>query len=100
MWACSLGLRKHLVATVILTGAIGAFEALLFAFLGDIVDWLAKVRPSELWAQERPRLLLLGGVLAASVLLVALQSAVKQQALFGNFPMLLRWNFHRLMLRQ
>ena len=25
---------------------------------------------------------------------------IKQQALFGNFPMLLRWNFHRLMLGQ
>ena len=33
-------------------------------------------------------------------LLVALQSTIKQQALFGNFPMLLRWNFHRLMLGQ
>ena len=25
---------------------------------------------------------------------------IKQQTLFGNFPMLLRWNFHRLMLGQ
>ncbi len=32
--------------------------------------------------------------------MIALQSMVKQQALFGNFPMLLRWNFHRLMLGQ
>ena len=39
-------------------------------------------------------------MLAGSVLLVALQSAIKQQALFGNFPMLLRWNFHRMMLAQ
>ena len=39
-------------------------------------------------------------MLAASVLVVALQSTIKQQALFGNFPMLLRWNFHRLMLGQ
>jgi hypothetical protein len=52
----------------------------------DLYDWIAKVEPSQLWTQERPRLLLLGGVLAASVLLVALQSAIKQQALFGNFP--------------
>ena len=100
LWACSRGLRTYLAATVVLTGIIGAFEALLFSFLGSIVDWIAKVEPSQLWTQERPRLLLLGGVLAASVLLVALQSAIKQQALFGNFPMLLRWNFHRLMLGQ
>lgn len=100
LWTCSRGLRKYLLATVVLTGAIGAFEALLFAFLGNIVDWLAKVEPAQLWTLEKPRLLLLGGVLAASVLLVALQSTIKQQALFGNFPMLLRWNFHRLMLAQ
>jgi ATP-binding cassette subfamily B multidrug efflux pump len=100
LWACSVGLRKYLLATVVLTGAIGAFEALLFAFLGNVVDWLAKVEPSRLFAQEGGHLLLLAGVLAASVLLVVLQSAIKQQALFGNFPMLLRWNFHRLMLGQ
>ena len=93
-------MRKYLLATVILTGAIGAFEAILFAFLGDIVDWLAKVAPAKLWAEEGAHLLLLGGVLAASILLIALQSTIKQQALFGNFPMLLRWNFHRLMLGQ
>ena len=100
LWACSKGLRKYLLATTLLTAVIGAFEALLFAFLGSIVDWLAKVQPAQLWTQERTHLLLLGGVLAGSILLVALQSMVKQQTLFGNFPMLLRWNFHRLMLGQ
>ncbi|HSS69111.1 MAG TPA: ABC transporter ATP-binding protein [Casimicrobiaceae bacterium] len=100
LWACSKGLRKYLLATTLLTAVIGAFEALLFAFLGNIVDWLSKVQPSQLWTQERTHLLLLGAVLAASIFLVALQSMVKQQTLFGNFPMLLRWNFHRLMLGQ
>ena len=50
--------------------------------------------------EQGPNLLLLAGVLTASILLVALQSMLKQQALAGNFPMLLRWNFHRLMLAQ
>ena len=100
LWACSKGLRKYLLATTLLTAVIGAFEALLFSFLGSIVDWLAKVQPAQLWTQERGHLLLLAAVLAASIFLVALQSMVKQQTLFGNFPMLLRWNFHRLMLGQ
>ncbi|MCC6869167.1 MAG: ABC transporter ATP-binding protein [Burkholderiales bacterium] len=100
LWAASHGLRKYLLATIFLTGAIGAFEALLFAFMGRIVDWLAAVEPAKLLTQERGTLLLLAGVLVASILLVALQSAIKQQGLFGNFPMLLRWNFHRLMLAQ
>ena len=39
-------------------------------------------------------------MLASSVALIALQTAVKHQAIAGNFPMRLRWNFHRLMLAQ
>jgi len=100
LWTCSKGLRAYLLATTLLTAVIGAFEALLFSFLGSIVDWLAKVEPARLWTQEGSRLALLGAVLAGSILLVALQSTIKQQTLFGNFPMLLRWNFHRLMLGQ
>jgi ATP-binding cassette, subfamily B, multidrug efflux pump len=34
------------------------------------------------------------------VLLVALQTILKHQTLAANFPMRLRWNFHRLMLGQ
>jgi ATP-binding cassette subfamily B multidrug efflux pump len=68
--------------------------------LGSVVDWLAKVPPEQLWTEQRGTLLLLAGVLLASPALVALQSLFKQQTLAGNFPMLLRWNFHRLMLDQ
>ncbi len=82
------------------TALIGVFEAALFAVLGRIVDWLAAVPPSQLWAKERASLLGLAAVLLGSTLLVALQTAFKHQALAGNFPMRLRWNFHRLMLAQ
>ncbi len=100
LWQASEGLRPWLFATTLLTAAIGAFEAYLFSMMGSIVDWLSTVAPGELWTKERERLLLLGAILAGSVLLVALQSTIKQQAIFGNFPMLLRWKFHRLMLGQ
>ena len=100
LWACTPGLRRYLLAMTLLTAGIGAFEALLFSMMGRIVDWLAAVQPSQLWTEERGTLLLLGAVLAASLLLVVLQSAIKQQTLAGNFPMRLRWNFHRLMLGQ
>ena len=100
VWSCSKGLRKYMLAMTLLTAAIGAFEALLFSMMGRIVDWLAVVAPARLWTEQRGTLLLLLGVLVASIVVVALQSAIKQQGLAGNFPMLLRWNFHRLMLRQ
>ena len=100
MWACSEGLRPWILGMALLTAAVGAFEALLFAMLGRVVDWLGAVEPSQLWAQERGSLLLLAGILAASPLAIALQTMLKHQTLAGNFPMRLRWNFHRLLLGQ
>jgi ATP-binding cassette, subfamily B, multidrug efflux pump len=100
LWAGTRGLRPYLLALTVLSAGIGAFEALLFSMMGRIVDWLGKVEPTQLWAQERGSLLLLVGVLVGSIALVWLASAIKHLTLGGNFPMLLRWNFHRLMLSQ
>ena len=100
LWACTEGMRPYLLLMTLCTAVIGAFEALLFAVLGQIVDWLAQVEPSRLWIEQRRNLLLLAGVLAASPLVVGLFALLKYQALFANFPMRLRWNFHRLMLGQ
>jgi ATP-binding cassette, subfamily B, multidrug efflux pump len=100
LWACARGARRYIAAMTLLTAAIGVFEALLFSILGRVVDWLAKVEPSRLWTEQRAHLLLLAAVLAGSVVLIGLQSLLKQQALAGNFAMRLRWNFHRNMLAQ
>lgn len=100
LWACTQGLRPYLLGMMLLSATIGAFEAWLFAMMGEIVDWLAKVTPSTLWAQEGRSLLVLSAVLAGSIVLVWFQTAIKHLALGGQFPMLLRWNFHRLMLSQ
>jgi len=100
LWACSEGLRPYILGMTLCTAVIGAFEALLFAMLGRIVDWLAGVEPSQLWAVHRGTLFALAGILTASVVLVALQTILKHQTLAANFPMRLRWNFHRLMLGQ
>jgi len=100
VWACTEGARPAIVAMTLFTAMIGAFEALLFSMLGHIVDWLAKVQPSQLWVEERGNLMLLAGILIASPLLIALQNLFKHQTLAGNLPMRLRWNFHRWMLGQ
>ncbi|MBV8622025.1 MAG: ABC transporter ATP-binding protein [Herbaspirillum sp.] len=100
IWFCTRGVRPYLAAMTLMTAVIGVFEAMLFAALGRIVDWLAKVEPAQLWAQEGHTLLWLLLILAASPLLIGLQTLYKHQTLAGNFPMLLRWNFHRLMLSQ
>ncbi len=100
LWACARGVRRYIAAMTLFTAVIGVFEALLFSVLGHVVDWLAKVEPSRLWTEQRTHLLLLAAVLAGSVVLIGLQSLLKQQALAGNFAMRLRWDFHRNMLAQ
>ena len=100
IWTCSAGLRGHILMMTLLTAAIGVFEAILFGFMGRIVDWLGQSTPQTLWADHQNDLFLLAAVLLASPLLVALQALLKYQTLNGNFPMRLRWHFHRQMLAQ
>ncbi len=100
IWRCTRGLRPYILAMTLFTAAIGVFEAMLFAMLGNVVDWLGRSSPETLWQDERGNLLLLGGILLASPIVIALQTMFKHQTLAANFPMLLRWNFHRLMLSQ
>jgi ATP-binding cassette subfamily B multidrug efflux pump len=100
IWAGSQGMRGLILILTFLTAAIGAFEALLFSMLGSIVDWLAKVPPAQWWSTQEEKLLMLAGVLLASPLLIAIQAMCKYQGLSSNFPMRLRWNFHRHLLAQ
>ena len=100
VWHCTEGMRPHIAVMTLATALIGVFEAALFGFLGQVVDWLAKATPATLWSEHGGTLALLAGVLAASLVLVALQTMIKHQSLAGNFPMRLRWNFHRRMLGQ
>ncbi len=100
VWACTRGLRGYIALLAVLSAAIAAYEAWLFALLGRIVDWLGKIQPARLWDEQGHMLLVLSGVLVGSTLLVALQTFMKHQTLAINFPLRMRWNFHRLMLGQ
>jgi len=100
VWACTRGLRAYIAVLALLSAAIAAYEAWLFALLGRIVDWLGKVQPARLWDEQGHMLMILASVLVASTLLIALQTFVKHQTLAINFPLRMRWNFHRLMLGQ
>src|SRR3546814_18919621 len=61
-------------------GAVGAAEFMVVE--GTRLAWVAAL------------------VLVALPLLVLLNSLVQHQALLGNFPMRIRWNVHRYLLRQ
>jgi len=100
LWACSQGARGYILALAVLSATMAAFEALMFAMLGRIVDWLGTTQPARLWAEQGATLTLLATIVLASIGVVALQTIVKHQTVAINLPMRLRWNFHRLMLGQ
>jgi ATP-binding cassette subfamily B multidrug efflux pump len=68
--------------------------------MGKVVDWLANIPPAELWNLQGTHLIWLAIILLASTVFIGLQSMLKHQTLAANFPMRMRWNFHRLMLNQ
>jgi ATP-binding cassette subfamily B multidrug efflux pump len=85
----------------VLMALIAIMEVWMFGFLGHIVDWLS--------AQNRETFLqtewwkLAGMVLVVAVFLpgaVLLSSLNTYQTLFGNYPMRIRWQVHRYLIKQ
>ncbi|MES1966068.1 ABC transporter ATP-binding protein/permease [Psychrobacter sp. AH5] len=100
LWACSKGLRGWLLLFMFLSAGIGVYEAMLFAWIGNIVDWLGIYTPQTLWSEKGDVLLLMLAVLIISPFWIALSSFIHFQTLQGVFPMQMRWRFHQRMLGQ
>ncbi|MBE0440845.1 ABC transporter ATP-binding protein [Psychrobacter sp. FME13] len=100
LWVCTNGLRGWLVLFMILSAGIGIYEAMLFAWIGNIVDWLGIYTPQTLWVEKGDMLLLMLAVMILSPIWIALSSFVHFQTLQGVFPMQMRWRFHQRMLGQ
>lgn len=100
VWSSMAGVRKWIAALAALTAGIGIMEALVFQFMGKIVEWLGKYAPAELFAEKGWELAAMAAMMVFSVAWAFAASNVRLQTLQGVFPMRLRWNFHRLMLNQ
>ena len=101
LWACTRGARGYIIAFAVLSAAVSIYEAWLFSFLGQVVDLLTTWQQGgEAAAQENRVLWGMGLVMVGSIALVALRTMVQHQILAINLPLRLRWDFHRLMLRQ
>ena len=100
IWSCLDGMRGWVLVLAIFSAGNGILEALLFQFMGKLVDWLGKFSPQNLLSEHGWAMLGMALVLVFSVLWRFVNSTVRLQTLQGVFPMRLRWNFHRLMLAQ
>ncbi len=100
IWSSIEGMRRWILALAVLSAGIGIMEALLFQFMGKVVDWLSHYSPDTLMAEKGVALAGMALMLVFFIVWRFFTNTVRLQTLQGVFPMRLRWNFHRLMLGQ
>ena len=95
------GAWKWLGWMALFTTAIAVAEVSLYAYVGSLVDRLGEADPVGFLAAEGTQLAWMAVlVLLVLPLLVLLNSLLMHQTLLGNYPMRIRWNVHRYLLRQ
>ncbi|MDO4223684.1 MAG: ABC transporter ATP-binding protein, partial [Acinetobacter sp.] len=100
LWRCTEGLRGWIFLLMIFTMGLGIYEAMLYSWVGDLVDWLSHSTPQQLWAEHSTALIVMGALLILRPFWVMLSALVQFQTLQGVFPMQMRWRFHKHMLGQ
>ena len=100
IWSSIDGMKGWIFLLAVLTIGTGVMEALLFQFMGLLVDWLGAYTPTTLWQEKGHLLAGMAALLIFSIVWLFVGVNVRLQTLQGVFPMRLRWNFHRLMLGQ
>ncbi|WP_106418886.1 ABC transporter ATP-binding protein [Salinicola tamaricis] len=95
------GAWPYLLAATTLMALIAGVEVWMFGFLGNIVDWLADQNRATFLADQGWKLAGMAlVVLVALPGMVWLHSLFQQQTMMGNYPMRIRWQAHRYLLRQ
>jgi ATP-binding cassette subfamily B multidrug efflux pump len=81
--------------------ALAAIELAFFSFIGQLVDWLAASDRATFADENAGRLAFMAAVvLVIFPALALLRSLVRNQTLYGNHTMLVRWLAHRYVLGQ
>lgn len=99
-WLCIKDIKLFIFSMSLLTACIASFEAILYAILGMLIDYMISEGPDQFVRNHKSLLILLASLLIGSTIFVAIQTMIKHQSLAGPFPMRMRWNFHRLLLNQ
>ncbi|MUK68890.1 ABC transporter ATP-binding protein [Aliivibrio fischeri] len=95
------GFEVPLISMSLLSAVIAMIEVSLFGFMGQLVDWLSTHDRETFLAQEGQTLLLLGFLIVVIVpILLFVHSLLTHQTLLGNYPMAIRWQAHRYLLKQ
>jgi len=100
-WHYSKSIWPALLATMVLAMSAAGLEIIVFSYLGNIVDWLSNADRETFLETEYWTLVWM----AVVVLLILpafrlMWGLVIHQTVYGNYPMIIRWQAHRYMLGQ
>ncbi|MFM2665660.1 ABC transporter ATP-binding protein [Vibrio mediterranei] len=95
------GFEKPLLLMALLSTTVAIIEVALFGFMGELVDWLTSSNP-ETFMDENGATLMWVGLVILFVMpaLILVYSLITHQTLLGNYPMSIRWQAHRYLLKQ
>ncbi|UGY09434.1 ABC transporter ATP-binding protein [Phyllobacterium pellucidum] len=95
------GVWPFIAVMAVCTALIAVLEVSMFAFMGNIVDWLSNHSRETFLSEEGWKLALIAGVILVVMPgIVLIDSLVIHQTLLGNYPMRIRWMVHRYLIRQ
>ena len=95
------GAEGWLLAMAGLSALLAVSEIVLYAYVGRLVDTLGARTPAEFFAMEGGRLAWIAALVIVGMPAIGLLwSWITHQTLLGNYPMRIRWNVHRYLLRQ
>ena len=95
------GAWPFIILSAVFTAMISAMEVWLFGWMGQIVDWLSNQNRETFLQTEGWKLV---GVVVLILLIMPIidwsRLLLNQQTLMGNYPMRIRWQVHRYLLKQ
>lgn len=100
-WHYSKGVWPALALVSFLGATVALLEVVVFGFLGNVVDWLSTADRATFLEKESGQLIYMGLILLVILPIVTmLWTLVVHQTVFGNYPMIIRWQAHRYLLGQ
>lgn len=95
------GFEKPLVIMSLLSTCVAIAEVTLIRYMGELVDILGSQNPETFWADQGNRLWTMAALVALIMPALAFfHSMIMHQTLLGNYPMSIRWQVHRYLLKQ
>ena len=100
-WHYSKAIWPALIFVSILGASVALLEVVVFGFLGNVVEWLSTANRETFLAEESNTLIFMAVVLLLVLPIVTvLWTMIVHQTVFGNYPMIIRWQAHRYLLGQ